>query len=238
MTETSRLGLPLLQAAQAQKHVTVNEALTRLDGLVQLALQDVDVVNPPLSPADGDAYGVGTAATGDWVGQDDKVAVFANGIWSFVSPVIGWEAYVVPANARMGWDGTGWRRVAPALSSGGAETVTRIIEADFVLGAGTDLTTPDLIPAGSQVIGVTARVIAPFSGAGLTTWSFGVPGAVDRYGSGLGIALNAYARGITGQPVTYWNDTPLQLTADAGSFAGGTVRIAIHLTELIVPAPV
>ena len=33
---TARLGLPLLQPAQAQKHVTVNEALMRLDGLVNL----------------------------------------------------------------------------------------------------------------------------------------------------------------------------------------------------------
>ena len=31
--EPMRLQLPLLQPAQAQKHVTVNEALMRLDGL-------------------------------------------------------------------------------------------------------------------------------------------------------------------------------------------------------------
>ena len=35
MTDTANLLLPLLQAAQAQKHVTVNEALLRLDALVQ-----------------------------------------------------------------------------------------------------------------------------------------------------------------------------------------------------------
>ena len=38
MPETStHLLLPYLLAAQAQKHVTVNEALRLLDGLVQLA---------------------------------------------------------------------------------------------------------------------------------------------------------------------------------------------------------
>jgi hypothetical protein len=36
MTETANLALPLVQPAQAQKHVTVNEALARLDGLTQL----------------------------------------------------------------------------------------------------------------------------------------------------------------------------------------------------------
>ena len=32
---SARLGLPYLAAAQLQKHVTLNEALTRLDALVQ-----------------------------------------------------------------------------------------------------------------------------------------------------------------------------------------------------------
>ncbi len=35
MTDTTRLGLPLLAPAQAQKHVTVNEALGRLDAVVR-----------------------------------------------------------------------------------------------------------------------------------------------------------------------------------------------------------
>lgn len=38
MSSTQQLGLPLLQPAQAQKHVTVNAALVRLDGLVELTL--------------------------------------------------------------------------------------------------------------------------------------------------------------------------------------------------------
>ena len=37
--DTAKLGLPLLAPAQAQKHVTVNEALMRLDGMVDLVLQ-------------------------------------------------------------------------------------------------------------------------------------------------------------------------------------------------------
>ena len=38
MSETSQLKLPLLQTAQAQKHVTVNEALALLDQLVQMSV--------------------------------------------------------------------------------------------------------------------------------------------------------------------------------------------------------
>ena len=36
--QTARLGLPYLAAGQMQKHVTLNEALTRLDVLAQTAV--------------------------------------------------------------------------------------------------------------------------------------------------------------------------------------------------------
>ena len=53
MTSTTLLGLPLVQAAQAQKHVTVNEALARLDGLVLLTLQSQSVATPPFVATEG-----------------------------------------------------------------------------------------------------------------------------------------------------------------------------------------
>ena len=53
MTDTAQLGLPLVQPAQAQKHVTVNEALARLDGLVLLTLQSQSVATPPAVVSDG-----------------------------------------------------------------------------------------------------------------------------------------------------------------------------------------
>ena len=65
---TTHLMVPYLAAAQAQKHVTHNEALRILDGLVQLSVLDRDLAAPPASPADGDRYIVGSGATGDWAG--------------------------------------------------------------------------------------------------------------------------------------------------------------------------
>jgi hypothetical protein len=50
---TTNLLLPYILAAQAQKHVTHNEALRLLDGLVQLSVLDRDLTAPPDSPADG-----------------------------------------------------------------------------------------------------------------------------------------------------------------------------------------
>ena len=52
MTENSpRLGLPYLMPAQAQKHVTHNEALERLDLLAQCVLAGLGSVTPPATAA-------------------------------------------------------------------------------------------------------------------------------------------------------------------------------------------
>ena len=62
--DTTHLLLPYLLAAQAQKHVTVNEALRLLDGIVQLAVLDRHRTAPPADPADGDRHIVAPGATG------------------------------------------------------------------------------------------------------------------------------------------------------------------------------
>ncbi|KAB2857294.1 MAG: DUF2793 domain-containing protein, partial [Bauldia sp.] len=87
------LGLPYLAPAQAQKHVTHNEALRRLDAVLQLAVVDSTVTAPPGSPAEGDRYIVPAGATGAWAGEDGAVAAFADGAWELVPPEAGWIAY-------------------------------------------------------------------------------------------------------------------------------------------------
>ena len=62
MTETPTLKLPLLQPSQAQKHVTVNEALVLLDGVAQLSLASTTVIDPP-AVVEGACYGVPSGAT-------------------------------------------------------------------------------------------------------------------------------------------------------------------------------
>ncbi|MEO1312334.1 MAG: DUF2793 domain-containing protein, partial [Pseudomonadota bacterium] len=93
MNETYHLSLPLVAAAQAQKHVTVNEALARLDTLAQLRVVSAAVTSPPAGPIDGESYIVPAGAGGDWSGQAPKIAVFANGAWEFITPKAGWRAW-------------------------------------------------------------------------------------------------------------------------------------------------
>nr|WP_268892044.1 DUF2793 domain-containing protein [Cereibacter sphaeroides] len=71
---TTHLGLPYLLAAQAQKHVTHNEALRLLDGMVQLSVLDRTRTTPPASPADGNRHLVASGATGLWTGWDLNIA--------------------------------------------------------------------------------------------------------------------------------------------------------------------
>lgn len=117
MSQTSpRLTLPLIQPAQAQKHVTHNEAIELLDTLVQLTLQDVDMNAPPPAPGEGQTWGLGSAPTGAWAGQAGQLASFRGGGWLFVTPQTGWQAYVTTSGDIRLYDGTNW----VATGGGGA----------------------------------------------------------------------------------------------------------------------
>lgn len=113
MSDTSRLNLPLIAAAQAQKHVTHNEALLALDALVQLAVEDDALSSPPSVPAEGSRYIVAAAAAGAWAGQAGKVAVYQDGLWQFLTPRAGWRAWVVSRDLLQVYDGAAWK---PALA--------------------------------------------------------------------------------------------------------------------------
>jgi hypothetical protein len=61
---SARLGLSYLAAGQMQKHVTLNESLTRLDALVQTAVVSRTRPDQPATPADGALYILPEGATG------------------------------------------------------------------------------------------------------------------------------------------------------------------------------
>ena len=113
MTTTTHLLLPYILAAQAQKHVTHNEALRLLDGLVQLSVLDRDLTVPPGSPADGDRYIVASGATGDWAGWDLNVALWTDGAWLHLPPRTGWRAWVEDEALLLVHDGAGWVGTTP-----------------------------------------------------------------------------------------------------------------------------
>jgi len=85
---SARLGLPYLAAAQLQKHVTLNTALTRLDALVQCAVVSRRMTSPPSSPPDGALFILPAGAAGaGWAGQVEGVLMRAEGGGWTVVPV-------------------------------------------------------------------------------------------------------------------------------------------------------
>ena len=122
---TPHLGLPLIAASQAQKHVTHNEALGLLDALVQLACLDKDLTAPPPSAAEGDRYLVVAADPGGaWAGLGGQVVRYADGIWTGSATRVGWFAYLIDEADLYVYDGAAWTSFRRSLAA--IESVSRL----------------------------------------------------------------------------------------------------------------
>ena len=111
--------LPLLFAAQAQKEVVVNEALSLLDAIVQpsiLGEQD----DPPADPGEGDCWIVGANAGLAWTGHASALASYSGGDWLFSIPVAGMRVWDQNTRQFIHFDGTWVRASAPTAPNGGS----------------------------------------------------------------------------------------------------------------------
>lgn len=115
--QTPLLSLPYIQGGQAQKHVTHNEALERLDMLVQLTVEAVDINTPPGGAVEGQAWTVGAAPTGAWASNAGDIAAWRGGNWLFVSPQIGWRIWDKSGAGLAVYDGTTWAATGGGVAS-------------------------------------------------------------------------------------------------------------------------
>jgi len=131
--ETPRFALPLLAAAQAQKEMTHNEALARLDIAVQAVVVSVAPSSIPSSPAVGQCWTVGTGAGGAWAGRDGAIAGWTVGGWRFVAPFPGMAVWSLADACIVRRSATAWTMgSAIAVPTGGA---TIDVEARAAIGA-------------------------------------------------------------------------------------------------------
>lgn len=137
MSETPNLNLPYIMPAQAQKHVTHNEAIRALDVVVQLAVLDRDLAAPPVAPADGQRYIVAASPTGPWAGRTGQIAAWQDGAWSFFQPNEGWLAWVSDEDEVYVFDGSGW---VLANGSGGSVNPTPLVGVNATADASNRLT--------------------------------------------------------------------------------------------------
>ncbi|MEO1749143.1 MAG: DUF2793 domain-containing protein, partial [Pseudomonadota bacterium] len=108
---TENLQLPYIMANQAQKHITHNEALRMVDALLNVAIEQVGLTEPPASPATGARYLIGPAATGSWAGHDLEIAAWQDSAWMFYAPLAGWIIYALDVQGLMVFDGAQWTPV-------------------------------------------------------------------------------------------------------------------------------
>lgn len=110
------LNLPYLAQGQAQKHVTVNESIQRLDALVQLAVASAATAAEPGAPSDGAIYILPPGKTGaHWGGMSNHaLAYYRDGAWEEIAPRGGWLAYVIDTGHMLCFDGAVWAPLAHA----------------------------------------------------------------------------------------------------------------------------
>lgn len=240
---TPRLGLPYVVAAQAQKHIPINESLARLDGLVQLAVESRAVAAQPASPLAGGVWILPGGASGAaWTGQSAGTLMrFEAGAWEPLAPAEGVLAWVRDENQMVAFDGAAWtplsatfRALTAAASPNLANTRLEILEQEVTV-TGASTATSIVIPNRAIVLAVSTRTTAAITGA--ASYNCGVAGEASKFGGSLGVAKNSSNIGVVG-PTAYYADTPVVLTAVGGSFVAGKVRVAIHLMRFDAPQSV
>jgi hypothetical protein len=99
-TLSARHQLPFLVTGQAQKELTHNEALLRVDALLH-PVAEAHLNTPPVvnasTPA-GQCWLIGAAPTGEWAGKANQLAYWTGGSWRYSAPVEGMRLRIGASN--------------------------------------------------------------------------------------------------------------------------------------------
>ncbi len=235
MSETRTFHLPLLQASQAQKHVTVNEALVRLDGLAQITLQSRGLSTPPASSSDGDCYALPMGCSEDWEGQDGLLALASNGGWIFVAPMNGWSAWLVDEHSRATYLQGSWQSGVLAAAPNGAAARFDVLEVEHEIVAGGAQAVGLDIPSDSVIFACSARVVEAIEGT-VSSWALDLNSGGILFGTGMGLEAESYCTGILGQPTAIYSPKSVRVVPEGGNFAGGKLKIAAHVYRIALPS--
>lgn len=134
ITETVRHKLPLLVVSQAQKEITHNEALVRVDALLHPVVVDELSIPPATSDLDiGKCWIVGASPVGQWSGKAGQIAIWIGGGWRFCVAVDGMRIRVQSTTSDLVRSAGLWV-AAPAIANPANGTVIDV-EARAALNA-------------------------------------------------------------------------------------------------------
>ena len=247
MPDSPNLILPYIQASQAQKHITHNEAIKLLDGMVQLGVLSRIVAAPPGSPVDGDRYIVASGATGLWAGWDLNVAFFVDGAWVRLIPRVGWIAYSVADTAFYSWNGSAW----VAFGGGGGGGGPTFPDNTFAITDDADPTKIAAFDASGIATGTTRTYSLPntsselailagtqtFNGVKTFSGTFTVSAATASLGTNTGTSTANVGTGATLTATT--KTVNIGTNGDSGSTTGINIGSAVAgaLGTLVINSP-
>ena len=124
--QTANIQFVYLAPAQAQKHVTLNENLRRLDALLQLSAVSATITAQPASPNDGAVYILPAGKTGAAWGAmaNGALAYYRDGAWEQIAPREGWLAYAQDADQMLVYTGTAWAQFGNGVTDGNKGAIT------------------------------------------------------------------------------------------------------------------
>lgn len=110
MDQTHRMSLPYLLPGQAQKHVTLNKTLERLDTVISLQIASRQTAIEPPSPAEQDVYLLPPSPVGgQWSAfATGDLVQFTNGVWAPLSVPEGQRAWVADEQCLIVRAPNGW----------------------------------------------------------------------------------------------------------------------------------
>jgi hypothetical protein len=224
MSATARLGLPYIVTSQAQKEVTHNQGLDRLDAFVTPVVVDI-ADSPPGSPSVGDLYIVGTSPTDDFTGHENELAQYQSGGWLFYTPFKWMDAVVEALDTRMAYDGSGWVPFGLIMKDTGEYLRVGHQQEDVTVDSGSSKDTTIEIPSRSILLTVNVRVLTAVTG--VSSFDVGIAGETGKFGGSIGIGQDSTNIGVIG-PTAFYSDTPVRLSANGSDFTGGVIRTTMQ----------